>query len=376
MFINKPFVVLTLLIPTFMFAQKKFHLELDAPSYINNKLIFSPPYIRRGFEKFYYIKLDTNKNVIDFGSRFGFEQSAFKITVQEKNIIEGELEYPIPFSFQFFDSKAEREYVTSTFFLDSGNYKIQLPRMFDFYEVNINSHTNSEYLKFKKLFSDLYVKSVNGNRCDSLTNLIKKEEVIGSYIKKYPNSYVALWEIVNDYTLYNYNSLYLDNLQLFSDEIKKTEFFREFEYKLESEKSAMIGKQFPTISFDNRNTLTKEYFMKYKLTFIDYWTTTCGPCIKAMPEIVAMYKEYKDRGVNFITITDESEPQKIELAKEILNKNKVNWTNYFDKNKDFKNKVNATAYPLQFLVDQNGIIVTRVFANLNEIKRIMDANLK
>lgn len=370
------FFTLALLISNFLFAQHKFKIELNAPAHINDTLIFTPPIVGRGFEELYHIKLNTNKDISDFGKKFGFGQSAYEIIVRERNILEGEFDYSKPVSFQFVDSKAHEVYLTSTFFIDSGHYKIELPKTFNSYEINVNSPVNIEYSNFKKLFADLYIKPDEQHIFARLTDLTKKEERIGSYIKKNPNSYVALWEIVDDYVKHRYNPIYLENLQLFSDEIKKSELYIKFETKLRLENSINTGNEFPNIQFDKQNTLTKEDFKKYKLTFIDYWSTTCIPCIKAMPEIVAMYNEYKDRGINFITVTDENEPKRIKLAKDILNKNNVKWTNYFDMNKDFKNKVGTTMYPLQFLIDQNGKVVTRVEGNLSEIKKIIDDNLK
>jgi thiol-disulfide isomerase/thioredoxin len=372
---KSPFL-LTLLIPSLLFAQKKFKIELDAPSYINDSIIFSPPLVRVGFEELYNFKLNTNESIIVFGKRFKLKYSVFQVRVQEKNILEGQFEYPQPVSFQYYDLKANHGYRTSTFFLDSGYYKINFPRMVDFYEIKLNSPVNNEYSIFKKIFSDLYIKLDNKLGFDSLTDLTKKEKRIGSYIKKNPNSYVAFWEIVNDYTLNNFNSIYIDNLQLFSDEIKKTDLYRKFESKMNAENSTMIGREFPTINFNKKSALTKEVFRKYKLTFIDYWSTACAPCLKAMPEIVAMYNNYKEKGVNFITITDEGEPKRIELAKKILNKNNAKWSNYFDINKDFKNKLNATGYPLHFLIDQNGKIIARGLGDLDEIKKNIDDNLK
>lgn len=369
------YTLLILITPTFLFAQVKFKIELEAPTFINDKLIISPQIIRKGYEDFYKYHLDTNQYITDFGKQFGFKQSAYQIIIKNKNLLEGEFQYPIPLSFQYFNTKTKQVYVTSTFFLDSGYHKIQLPDCFNAYEVNMHSSINDEYTHFKKLFSDLYI-HINRNNLDSLTDLQKKEEIIGNYIKYNTNSYVAFWEIVYDYTLYNFNHIYLDNLSLFSDNFKKTELFKAFEKKLRNEDSTLIGKKFPNINFDGKNILTKKYFNNYLLTFIDYWSTTCLPCIKAMPTIVAMYHQYKDKGIHFISVTDENKPERIKLAKNILIKNNAKWPNYFDYNKNFRNKVNATSYPLHFLVDRDGNILFRNSGNLEEVKKFINNYLE
>jgi thiol-disulfide isomerase/thioredoxin len=97
--------------------------------------------------------------------------------------------------------------------------------------------------------------------------------------------------------------------------MKATEIYQIAEKNFNDEKLARVGSQLPDIQFDKQNTLTKENLKKYKLTFIDYSSTTCEFCIRTMPKIAEMHKKYKDKGINFI---DENQPEKIELAKSIL----------------------------------------------------------
>lgn len=371
-----------------VFAQRKFKVELNAPSLINDTILLGPSSVaREGLEGVYKFKLDTSERIFDFGKKFGFEQCIYSVAVQKNNILEGEIDYPIPVTFQYLDPKTYTVYFSSTFFLDSGYYKTEFAKKIQFYEVRLNSPINNEYVNFKKLFTDLYIK-VDGKLYDSLTDLKEKEKRVGEYIRKNPNSYVALWEIFDDYLKQDYYPVYLDNLALFSENLKKSRLYLKLENKLkldstsnkgnryELEKSINTGAKFPPIKFDEQNGLDKTDFQKYKLTYVDCWSTGCGPCIKAMPEMVAMYNEYKNKGVNFISVTAESKPDRIKLAKEILKKKNVIWTNYFDINKDFQNKVGLTGYPLQFLIDQNGTIVTRVGGDLHAIKKAMDDYLK
>jgi thiol-disulfide isomerase/thioredoxin len=101
---------------------------------------------------------------------------------------------------------------------------------------------------------------------------------------------------------------------------------------------------------------------------IDYWSTSCKPCIDDFPKLVELYEKYKKLGVNFISVTDESKKNKIGLAKNILTRNKVTWRNYFDINREFHKKLNASGYPLQILVDNNGKIIARKIGVLDEIE--------
>jgi thiol-disulfide isomerase/thioredoxin len=136
------------------------------------------------------------------------------------------------------------------------------------------------------------------------------------------------------------------------------------------------GNVFPELYFNNRESLSIKDFNKYKITIIDYWATSCAPCIAAMPELVSMYNEYKSKGVDFITITDEQDLKRIKLANLILKKNNVVWKNYFDINRNVFNKLNINVYPTQLLVNNKGVIISRSSGNLKDVRIKLDEYLK
>lgn len=357
----------------FLFAQNKLNYIIETSSLKDESVLLTPPIFKVGLEGIYNINFQLNKNVSPFMPMAAKKLPVYQIKLESQLIIEGDFSYPQPLSFQYFDKEKQKICISSTFFADTGTYIIRLPKNFDKHDIIINSPINLEFQHLKKYFSDLYVKSYNKLISDSLTDLDEKGKRLSKYIVNNPNSIVALWEIINDYTLHGYNYTYLENLILFSDKIKSYSLFNKLKDKLMAENNTMRGAEFPTLKFKSGQILGLDYFRSRKLTFIDYWSTTCSPCIRAMPEIANMKKEFESKGVNFVSVLDEQEIDRIKLANKILIKNGLRESDFVDTNKEFNLKLGVIAYPLYLLVDQNGIIIAKSYGKLDDIKnRIID----
>ena len=389
-------LVITLLFYTNKgYSQNKFILDIDAPDYINQTIQIAPQMFYDNLNEFYKFKLNIKNKMIE--KRKGISMDIYKIKIQKKNIIEGESMLPISVCFLTKDTITNQVYITAPFYLDTGYIKIHLPKINSYYDLNVNTPLNIEYKKFKKIFIDLYVESPNYNHLfgfDSLISMYEKQKRIIDFINNNPNSFLPLWENIDDYLRREinnkkYKTLIKNNLPFFSKKIKQSSLYKEF---LETIKQDSIkqnqdsidlkekitlnkGVQFPQINLSTSKKITKENFKNYKLTFIDFWATWCTPCIESFPKMVQMYNQYKDKGVQFISIADENTAEKIKLAKTILKKNKVEWINYFDKNKDLIKKIIYESIPFQILVDKEGKVITAVSGDLDEIKRAIEAYL-
>lgn len=67
--------------------------------------------------------------------------------------------------------------------------------------------------------------------------------------------------------------------------------------------TAAQGKPAPALRVEtpNSGTITLET-LKGQVAMIDFWSITCGPCIKEMPWLVKVAQEYESKGVRFVAV--------------------------------------------------------------------------
>ncbi|WP_102981325.1 TlpA family protein disulfide reductase [Chryseobacterium scophthalmum] len=355
-------IILTFIYNIF-FSQNHFKITLNAVEFEKDSLVIGPPMGSGNIFTLYNLEVSTNQRV-SFMKNF----NAAKIKIESKdNIIEGEISHPQPFSISHYDPKLNGGFVTNIFFIEKGDFIIDVIKKNNLsFILHSESLSNIEYNALKeklKSFDNKLKPFENNNQKD----IDAKQQFLQNYIKKNPNSFVAFWEIVDDFSKFGFNKSYVKNLSLFTDKVKKTFTYITFKKIIEIENSTNLGGTFPDIIFENGEKIMKSDFSNYNLTLIDYWSTSCKPCINDLPKLTQLYAQYKNKNVNFISVTDEQKEDRIYKANKILEKNKVSWKNYFDLKREFPKKLNASGYPLQILVDKSGKIIARKMGELDQI---------
>ena len=121
------------------------------------------------------------------------------------------------------------------------------------------------------------------------------------------------------------------------------------------EKSLPIGSQAPEWSLLNQqgDRISSEK-LKGKILLLDFWYSTCGPCLKSMPVIQRIHEKYKDQGV--IVIGMNSREKKTSNAINFM-KN-YNYTYMLGLEAD--NVANAffiDSYPTTYVIDAEGKVL-------------------
>ena len=105
-----------------------------------------------------------------------------------------------------------------------------------------------------------------------------------------------------------------------------------------------------------------DLFSKNAVTVVNFWFTTCNPCVGELAELDALNKELAEKGGALIgvnTFTLGGDEAAISEAKDVLAKKGVTYQNvYFDSDGEAgKFTTNIFAYPTTYVVDRNGNIV-------------------
>ena len=113
---------------------------------------------------------------------------------------------------------------------------------------------------------------------------------------------------------------------------------------------------------DGNTVKSDELFSANAVTVVNFWFTTCNPCVGELSELDALNKELAEKGGSLIgvnTFTLDGDEKAISEAKDVLAKKGATYQNvYFDSDGEVgKFTSNIFAYPTTYVVDRSGNIV-------------------
>lgn len=155
---------------------------------------------------------------------------------------------------------------------------------------------------------------------------------------------------------------YSDQLQ-FDDVIKKiptidTGFSKFVDPRFGKRITYEIGKSIAPFSFTDINgNLLSSDLLKGKIIVLNFWGTTCAPCIAEMPELNSLVEKMKGKEVVFIApVIDVKDTDKDKLINIFLQKHPFNYQIVLINLDDYS----VTAFPTNLVIDQNLKVVEKL----------------
>ena len=106
----------------------------------------------------------------------------------------------------------------------------------------------------------------------------------------------------------------------------------------------------------NRKEVSFSEVMGKNLTVLDFWATWCQPCVRSIPRLVALSKEFETRGVNFVGISVDS-PRNFSKVKPFAASLGITYPVLMDPSGELMGELNVFAVPTLLIVDTNMNIV-------------------
>ncbi len=251
---------------------------------------------------------------------------------------------------------------------------------------------SSKLLEYKQTGADINDFEFNWSQCKSFlidqiqktTNKILKQELLFGYIDLGYGTYgaeldetivkLAFTEIPPNSTLWSIEPFNIGTaLNSLSAPEKYDSYIKEIiathpDLKVRDvvknnfgpDRKIFKGKYFPDISIssltDSTIKITNEK-INGKYTLIDFWATWCKPCLEEMPNLHKVYDEYKDKGLEILSISLDN--NRVAAIKFIEDRWKMPWLRaYIGLDKKQLAYFEISGIPKAILLDQTGKIIS------------------
>ena len=182
---------------------------------------------------------------------------------------------------------------------------------------------------------------------ESTTEISNIENKLTELEKKYPE--IMQKSIDSDMSMPTVDNMSMPSNQSGADKMAEQGSMQKF--------PAFEGKD-----LDGNTVKSEELFSGNAVTVVNFWFTTCNPCVGELAELDALNKELAEKGGSLIgvnTFTLDGDEAAISEAKDVLAKKGATYQNvYFDSDGEAgKFTTNIFAYPTTYVVDRSGNIV-------------------
>lgn len=189
---------------------------------------------------------------------------------------------------------------------------------------------------------------------------IKKEELF----KRNKDSYVGLMILTDMLNMKSHSSNEVKEMYAeLSDRLKETALGKKLAENLDRLSATDVGSKAP--EFSGPTPEGEELSLSENLgkaTIVDFWAAWCKPCRAESPNMVRVYNEYKDKGLNIISISLDRPGQKEKWVEAIKEDNLGEWDHISHLQfwqEPIAQKYGVRAIPATFILDENGVIVAK-----------------
>jgi len=216
------------------------------------------------------------------------------------------------------------------------------------------------YLKYQELKQD----SVAGKEIASLeakmTDLSsQKSDFIQGFVETHPYSPSCLF-FVNNLDIKQYIQTFIILNDTLYSMYPENKYVKELNYSVGVERYVQNGMLAPDISLpDTSGNITNLSSLRGKFVLIDFWASWCGPCRRENPNVVKLYNQYHESGLEVFGVSLDTQRYKWVKA---IKDDQLGWVHVSDLKKWNSEAAKAFAVrsiPFTLLLDKEGKIIAK-----------------
>jgi peroxiredoxin len=124
--------------------------------------------------------------------------------------------------------------------------------------------------------------------------------------------------------------------------------------KLEADDQVRRDADFTLVDLNGKPWTLKS--LRGNVVLVNFWATWCPPCRKEMPDLDALYRRFRDRGLVILAISDEEAPK---VKAFVEQQQKVSYPVLLDSGRRINELFRVEGIPKTFVYDRNGKLVAQ-----------------
>ncbi|HEU4929762.1 MAG TPA: redoxin domain-containing protein [Candidatus Krumholzibacteria bacterium] len=113
--------------------------------------------------------------------------------------------------------------------------------------------------------------------------------------------------------------------------------------------------------------------LRGQVVLIDFWATWCKPCVKTMPELDAVYRDYQKLGLAVVGVSVDQGDDREKKVKKFLEKKPVAYPIVIDTEEAASwEAFHVVALPTLYLIDRDGKIAER-WTGVIDMKKVRES---
>lgn len=243
------------------------------------------------------------------------------------------------------------KYFNKLVFIDTGYQEITLIEKDSSYIIQSNSNIEKDHQKF-----------LNGMGIKTIDDQIDGEKLL-AYVQENPDSYVALFALINQAFNYPYPPAFKKVNAAFGNKITRTEAFQFYMDRYSPKITGTVDPYLLGTSIDGEK-VSLSTFRGKKFVLLDFWASWCAPCRQMIPHLKNLYQKYHSKGLEIISISSSLADDKNNWEKAVEKEGMQSWINLFSGSSHSNGvdpgiKYGVTEIPTAILINKQGNIIGR-----------------